>query len=932
MKKSLVACFLFFVIQYSVLGAEWRIVIDDFQQNEDSQSWFYSRIGTDRGKMGDGNYSLELDHGTANVEVTTGWAGVWTSMKHTANELDDPEDTIHPERILGPYISDDWQMRLTAVEVDLVDGHGALKVEFKDVSGDMLFNQTKQMIGPGTLTFQIDASSMPGRIKMFNWLVDGTGDAIVEEIRLIVECSADLNWQQAAFLFSYNHLCQAYDPATGFLRDRARWPVEDFAAVQCMGTFALSSVIAANLGFVDQTVAINIVEKVRNAILNDLPRCHGLLPHFVEDMDGDGVWEIVQDPNDPEKTEWSSIDTVITLLSSILSCQALGLETDQLENMISNIDWNLLTENGTKSISHGFSYSCPDQPLSSRWDVFGSEFFIIASTYASATENIPICQYCNSPTWDGSGFNDEMAALFFPMVGTDIWNNNWYQYRKSAFNEQYEFFFNYPGGPYLPYTTRQLFGLSACEVPEPWAFPDDFDIYGAWGVGGHVPSNDGSSVVGYPILAPHYVAMISSEHYSESQMYWDYMLQNNFTPLNNVESLGIDQTDNVHWNSLKGSWNLSLQTLGMGRALSACKFITYEALSNNSYLLDGYNSLMPDGFDPLSVTLDISRDCFEVFDDFLLQAIIKNPGPESYTDIPFVVLLDIYGEFFWYPEWGTSFSFEPIDLGVGACTKEILHFTWPDIEGAANDILFYGAILNHELTEILGNWDMVKFGWGNCDPTPTPTLVPTNTWSPQPTDTPSPPFTPTPNYTFTPTRTPTRSPTPTLVPTNTWSPQPTDTPSPSFTPTPITPSPTPTQPPLQKECENFDRKGEGLVMNRTNASQGLTWRIPGPVTSNSWIEHDFTFSEAGNYNCWLRYSNDNSPDPTETVMIYLDDQLKDSFVSDDTGDFGLGWNIFHESPLLSLGEVLPGVHTIKLFLVLGDDNGFEFDVFHIENN
>jgi hypothetical protein len=132
-------------------------------------------------------------------------------------------------------------------------------------------------------------------------------------------------------------------------------------------------------------------------------------------------------------------------------------------------------------------------------------------------------------------------------------------------------------------------------VPEPWAVEED-EVYQAWGVGGHNNSaNDGTRAVGYPIIAPHYAAMIGAEYPGYFEDVFRYLLETKtiFTPLNNVESFGIDNADNLRWNSLKGAWNLSLQVLGAGRTLSGGNYLPYQALNENSFLSQGFTLIMP---------------------------------------------------------------------------------------------------------------------------------------------------------------------------------------------------------------------------------------------------------------------------------------------------------------------------------------------------
>ena len=58
-----------------------------------------------------------------------------------------------------------------------------------------------------------------------------------------------------------------------------------------------------------------------------------------------------------------------------------------------------------------------------------------------------------------------------------------------------------------------------------------------------------------------------------------------------------------------------------------------------------------------------------------------------------------------------EFSYESVDLNLGSQNLMILDFTWPEIDSYGSNAHFYGALLNHELTEIIGNMGTATFGW-----------------------------------------------------------------------------------------------------------------------------------------------------------------------------------------------------------------------------
>lgn len=113
----------------------------------------------------------------------------------------------------------------------------------------------------------------------------------------------------------------------------------------------------------------------------------------------------------------------------------------------------------------------------------------------------------------------------------------------------------------------------------------------------------------------------------------------------------------------------------------------------------------------LGVDLELSDDHLEEGDTFLLQAIVSNPGPEIYGDIPLVIVMEIFDLIFWYPTWTTDFAMGTVDMPIGTQSINIIDVTWPQISGSVSGVRIYGALLNDTYSEILGEWDFVEFGW-----------------------------------------------------------------------------------------------------------------------------------------------------------------------------------------------------------------------------
>ncbi|HUM69914.1 MAG TPA: hypothetical protein PLK31_13835, partial [Chloroflexota bacterium] len=348
--------------------------------------------------------------------------------------------------------------------------------------------------------------------------------------------------------------------------------------VAASGLQAATAVQARQLGIISEESATQIVSQTTAALLS-LPDCHGLWPHFVTDG------QIT------ENTEWASLDTVIAMLALVEANSALGLQGNATAVIQAwqEIEWSLLLT-PTNRVSHGFDYGCT-APLPHAWYDFGTETWLTNFGYAAATGNLAEMD-ATPPTFNGSGFIDELAWLFLPAPYRDRWNIRWNEYRNQAADTQIAYYQQPPHPCYAP----DLFGLSAAEVPDPAAVLPD-QIYQPFGVGGESPPNDGTELLGHAVLIPHYPAMISALRPQAATTFWIWLeTQSLFTPLNNVESLMyVDEPtcETVVWNGLKGSWNLGLQTLGWGKYLLQADNPLPQAMWANQFLRLGYLVLTP---------------------------------------------------------------------------------------------------------------------------------------------------------------------------------------------------------------------------------------------------------------------------------------------------------------------------------------------------
>ncbi|MCD4653969.1 hypothetical protein K8T06_08530 [bacterium] len=111
------------------------------------------------------------------------------------------------------------------------------------------------------------------------------------------------------------------------------------------------------------------------------------------------------------------------------------------------------------------------------------------------------------------------------------------------------------------------------------------------------------------------------------------------------------------------------------------------------------------------VELYLSQTTFSQGDQFKLDVAFTKSDTKIYRDVPFVLMLDVLGQYYWYPSWESDFQYILIDLDSGIVNLTVIDFIWPHVAGTAGDITFYGALLNSEVNEIFGRWDSTSFGW-----------------------------------------------------------------------------------------------------------------------------------------------------------------------------------------------------------------------------
>jgi hypothetical protein len=109
--------------------------------------------------------------------------------------------------------------------------------------------------------------------------------------------------------------------------------------------------------------------------------------------------------------------------------------------------------------------------------------------------------------------------------------------------------------------------------------------------------------------------------------------------------------------------------------------------------------------------MKLNQTVFRPGNPFSLVVTVGKPDSQSYFDQPLCVILDLYGDYFFYPSWDRFFDYALVDLTIFIESFRILQFDWPDVTGHADGIVFHAAVLGSDMMSVAGNVDSVEFGW-----------------------------------------------------------------------------------------------------------------------------------------------------------------------------------------------------------------------------
>lgn len=111
--------------------------------------------------------------------------------------------------------------------------------------------------------------------------------------------------------------------------------------------------------------------------------------------------------------------------------------------------------------------------------------------------------------------------------------------------------------------------------------------------------------------------------------------------------------------------------------------------------------------------INMPSDYFTVGDSCYCTVTVCNKTGSPMMDTPIFVILAILDQFYFAPSF-SGFDLFTEDLPVGSRTLNILNpFEWPSNTGSFDGAIFYAAMTNTAMTQIIGSYDAFSFGWGS---------------------------------------------------------------------------------------------------------------------------------------------------------------------------------------------------------------------------
>ncbi len=118
----------------------------------------------------------------------------------------------------------------------------------------------------------------------------------------------------------------------------------------------------------------------------------------------------------------------------------------------------------------------------------------------------------------------------------------------------------------------------------------------------------------------------------------------------------------------------------------------------------------------ITISLEMPALMYQPGDECYLNALISNSTDSALHSAKLLVFLDVgIGEYWFWPSWvhyPPSLDYLETDIAIGSETHVILPpFAWPENAGSAQNLIFWGAITDEAISEIIGDIASASFSY-----------------------------------------------------------------------------------------------------------------------------------------------------------------------------------------------------------------------------
>ncbi len=128
---------------------------------------------------------------------------------------------------------------------------------------------------------------------------------------------------------------------------------------------------------------------------------------------------------------------------------------------------------------------------------------------------------------------------------------------------------------------------------------------------------------------------------------------------------------------------------------------TDQGLTFGGWNIDDFEILSAESYNPLAHQIEIStnKTVYSAGDNFILTYKVNNPEPE--IEIFEAIVLDVFGDFFYWPEWTNQIDGRIRISPYGSYQETMLDFIWPANAGSASGLKFWAAEFSMENSELI---------------------------------------------------------------------------------------------------------------------------------------------------------------------------------------------------------------------------------------